>query len=191
MISHISGKCIDKNEKNIILDVSGVGYMIFSTLDTINSIEKNETASLWTYLSVRENALELFGFKTKEELNFFELLISISGIGPKGAIGVMNMSNVDTLKEAIATQDITYLTKISGIGKKTAEKMILELKDKLGKEGLDNTNRYLGKDTDVLLALQSLGYGEREIREALKNLSNENTDTSEKIKEMLKILGNK
>lgn len=190
MISHLTGKCIDKNEKSVIIDVGGVGYLVFTTTETISRIKISDNLSVWTYLSVRENALEFFGFSTKDELNFFELLISIPGIGPRGAIGVMNVSTVDTLKEAIATGNTGYLTKISGIGKKTAEKIVLELRDKLESEN-SGEFKSLSGHTDALLALQSLGYSEREAREALKNISTTIEDTSEKVKEALKTLGGK
>lgn len=190
MISHLAGKCIDKNEKSIVIDVGGVGYLVFATVETISEAKIGENISVWTYLAVRENALELFGFTTQDELNFFELLISIPGIGPRGAIGVMNVSTVDTLKEAIATGDTGYLTKISGIGKKTAEKIVLELRDKLETEH-SGEFKSLSGHTDALLALQSLGYGEREAREALKNIPTTIEDTGEKVKEALKILGGK
>lgn len=190
MISYLNGKCIDKSEKNFILNVGGVGYLVFSTESMISDIKIDEDYSCWTYLAVRENALEIFGFKEKGELNFFELLISIPGIGPRGALGVMSVSDVDTLTHAITSGNTSYLTKISGIGKKTAEKIVLELRDKLhAGEGTEGVS--LAGQTDALLALQSLGYGEREAREALKEVSVEISDTGEKVKEALKVLGGK
>lgn len=192
MISHLSGTCIEKNEKNLTISVGGVGYLVFATLDTISTAEIGEEVSVWTHLAVRENSLEFFGFKEKEELNFFELLISISGIGPRGALGVMSVTNVDTLIKAIATGDTSYLTKVSGIGKKTAEKIVLELRDKLKTKDIEGSgNADLKEEADVLLALQSLGYSNHQARDAIKQIPKEILDTSKKVKEALKILGGK
>lgn len=188
MISHISGKCIDKTEKSLVLDVGGVGYLVFATNEAISGATLGENISLWTHLSVKENALELFGFKGKDELELFGLLISISGVGPRGALSVMNVANVEVLIKAISTGDTSYLTKVSGIGKKTAEKIVLELRDKVASGMGDLGGPSLSEEMDAVLALQALGYGEREAREALKKISPDVKDTKDKVKEALKIL---
>lgn len=190
MISYISGKVIHKDDKMLVISLGGIGYTVFTTENILAEVSMDSEASLWTHLAVRENSMELFGFKNKNELNFFELLISISGIGPRGALGVMAITTVDTLSKAIATGDTSYLTKVSGIGKKTAEKIVLELRDKLKSENNDDTCS-LRDEADALLALQSLGYAQREAREALQKISPDITDTAIKVKEVLKILGNK
>ena len=115
------------------------------------------------------------------------MLIGVSGIGPKGALAILSVAPIEILKKAIGTGDTSYLTKISGIGRKTAEKMVIELRDKVGKE---NENGSMQQDIDVMEALKSLGYTQNETREALKKVSNE-TDLNTKIKEALKILGKK
>ena len=185
MIGYIKGKIIHQDLKSIILDVSGIGYKIYTAKTFLNP-DNNKNVDFWTYLAVRENALDLYGFETKEELDFFELLISVSGIGPKSAIGIMTVASVQNLKQAIGTGDTTHLIKFSGVGKKNAEKIVLELKDKI--QGLNvDIGKQLSEDMDALEALTTLGYGEREIREALKKVSNiENT--KEKIKKALKLL---
>src|SRR6185369_5040730 len=99
--------------------------------DTLTALREDAPASLFTYLAVREAALDLYGFPSSEEQNIFELLLSVSGIGPKSAISILSFTSVETLKKAIGTGDTSYLTKVSGIGRKTAEKVVLELRDKM------------------------------------------------------------
>jgi Holliday junction DNA helicase RuvA len=118
------------------------------------------------------------------ELGFFELLITVSGIGPKSAMSILSVASISHLKNAIISGDTTHLVKVSGVGKKNAEKIVLELKDKLSSSGEDF---YSSGDVDVIEALKSLGYGERESRDALKKITGTHT-TSEKIKKVLKLL---
>lgn len=190
MISKLTGEIAHIGPKYIILDVSGVGYKIAVTSETINEIGKTEMkVTLWTYLAVRENALDLYGFLNMPELNFFELLITISGIGPKTALGIMNAAPLQTLEMAIQTGDSSHLTKMNGIGKKVADKIILELKDKV--ETVTHTpesKKAMKNDSDALEALKSLGYSQNEARDALKEVSKDIEKTSDKIKEALKIL---
>lgn len=191
MISTISGKIKYCTDKFLILETGGIGFKIFVSSDNLfelsNKIE--EDIMLWTYLSVKEDALDLYGFKDVSELDFFEKIISVSGIGPKKGISIMSVAPTETLKKAIATKDLSYLTQVSGIGRKNAEKIILELKDKIGElddsEGLDN----IKDESDVLMAIRSLGYGTQEAREVIKNIPKEIKGVSEKVKWALKELG--
>ncbi len=190
MIAHIKGKIIDKSEKFLVIEANGLGYLVFSPTSTIlNSPKVGEEISLWTYLAVRETALDLYGFETRDEKSFFELLIGVSGIGPKNALSILSLAPIEILKKAIGSGDTTYMTKVSGIGKKTAEKIVVELRDKLSALGHNDADGSLRGDADVIEALQSLGYSQHEIRNALKEVSPETTGTNEKIKEALKILG--
>ena len=143
---------------------------------------------MWTHLAVRENALDLYGFIERSELEFFEMLITISGIGPKSALGILSVAPVDTLRRAISSGDTSYLTKVSGIGRKNAEKIVVELRDKLG--AIDaNAGGTLREEVDALSALEALGYSAREAREALKAVGNNAISTQEKLKAALKSLG--
>jgi len=188
MIGSIRGKIILKTEKFLIVETGGVGYKINVSPDTLSKTKKTEgEVSFWIHTHVREDALDLYGFLSLEELEFFEMLINVSGIGPKGALSILGITSVDTLKKAISSGDTSYLTKISGIGKKTAEKIVIELRDKIGKE-LSGTS--LQGELDALEALKSLGYSGTESREALKKVSPD-TNTNTKIREALKILGGK
>ncbi len=184
MIGHLKGTIIHQDLKSVILDVSGVGYKIYTNVGGFSNTKKE--MEFWTYLAVRENALDLYGFAKRDELDFFELLITVSGIGPKSAMGILSIATLQNLRHAISTGDISHLTKVSGVGKKNAEKIVMELKDKLEGLNLDMTYIISG-DVDALEALKSLGFGEREAREALKKVT-EAKDTGEKIKKALKLL---
>ena len=191
MIGYINGNIIFSCDKHVILDVGGIGYKVYISPDTANTISAQGNAKLWTHLVVREDLLDLYGFLTQQELDFFKLLIGISGIGPKGALGVMSVASIETVLSAIGTGDTSYLTKVSGIGKKNAQKIILELKDKIGKLiSTEQTNVGLHEDVDVIEALRSLGYKENEARSALQKISPEIKGASQKITEALKLMGN-
>jgi Holliday junction DNA helicase RuvA len=188
MIGSIKGKIILKKEKFLIVEAGGVGYKISISPDALSKTKKlGEEAFLFIHTHVREDAFDLYGFLDYGELEFFEMLIGISGIGPKGALAILGIATIDTLKRAIGTGDTSYLTKISGIGKKTAEKIVIELRDKMGE--VEKGSSMQG-ELDALEALKSLGYGQNEAREALKKVSPD-SNTNTKIREALKILGGK
>lgn len=192
MISRISGTVVELNEKYAVIDTGGLGYKVSCSSDTLARLREGHTASLHTYLAVREDALDLYGFSTGSDRAFFELLLSISGIGPKSALGILSMTTVESLTQAIGTGDTSYLTKVSGIGRKTAEKIVLELRDKLRanvnmKEGASS----LRAESDVIEALKALGYSQNEARDALKELPDSIVGTNARIKEALKMLGQK
>ena len=169
----------------------GVGYKINVSPDTLSKTQKTgEEVSLWIHTNVREDALDLYGFKERPELEFFEMLIGVSGIGPRSALAILGIATIETLRKAIGTGDTTYLTKISGIGKKTAERIVIDLRDKMASEYSEQTGSSLQIELDALEALKSLGYSQNEAREALKKTAS-GTDTNTKIREALKILGGK
>lgn len=192
MIAHIKGTVIHKTDKFIVVDVNGVGYKVSVTTDTISSISEGSEVSLWIYTAVRETSIDLYGFPTNEEMGFFELLLDVSGIGPRSALGILAVASIDTLKKAIATGDTSYLNKVSGIGRKTAEKIVIELRDKLkahiGENGVSSSLR---GESDIVEALKSLGYSQNEARDTLKQIPSEIEGTNARIKEALKILGGK
>jgi len=192
MIARLEGGVIETSEKWVILDVNGVGYRIYCSPETISLVSKKETIALYTYLSVREDALDLYGFMSSEEHDFFEMLISVSGIGPKSALGILTVTTIDTLKQAIGSGDTSYLTKVSGIGRKTAEKIVIELRDKLRAHvNVNETPLMLRAESDVIEALKSLGYSQNEARDALKEIDESVVGTNARIKEALRILGKK
>ncbi len=191
MIGSIRGKIILKTEKFLVAEVSGVGYKIKLVPNVLSTIKANQEISLWIHTHVREDTLDLYGFLERPELEFFEMLIGVSGIGPKGAISILGITSIETLGKAISAGDTSYLTKISGIGKKTAEKIIIELRDKVAdKMGEKRESNSLQGELDALEALKSLGYSQNQAREALKKVSPE-SNTNTKIREALKILSGK
>ncbi len=192
MISHLTGTLMFTSDRFVVVDVGGVGYKVRVALDTLRVLRgvADKKVSLWTHLVVREDALDLYGFQNENELEFFELLISVSGIGSKGALGVLNVAPVDHLREAIANGDVSALTKVSGIGSKSAQKIILELREKVGgREGVTITSGVLREEHDAISGLVSLGFPEREAREALKDVPADVKGTSARIKYALKHLG--
>src|SRR3990167_4219523 len=190
MISSLSGTVRNKNLNAIVVDVSGVGYKVLVTTETALRAVPNSPIFLWTHLVVRETSLELFGFLDTETMDTFELLITISGIGPKSALSILNVATPSMLRQAVASGDTTYLTRVSGIGKKNAEKIVLELKDKLKitKEDASTSSAQVRAEGDALEALVSLGYHERDAREALKRVPKETEGASERVKAALKLL---
>lgn len=189
MISQLKGVVAHKDLRFMVVDVAGVGYKVFATSAMIDKARDGAEISVWTYLAVRENALDLYGFVSKDDLDLFELLITVSGIGPKTALGVINVVLPETIRLAISTGDTAYLTKVSGVGKKVAEKIVLELRGKF--EGMDGGGVHLQKDSDAIEALKSLGYSQNEARDALAKVSKDIDNAGEKVKQALKILGSK
>lgn len=209
MISLLEGKIEFRGERFCILSAGGVGYKIYAAPETLKKIPekadfvkadgvKPERAAasrrtpivkLWTHLYVREDAMELYGFLTYAELEFFETLIHIPGIGPKSALGIMAIAPLDTLKKAIAAGDTSYLTRVSGIGRKTAEKIVLELKEKMAGKGAAVDAPELKEEADALEALISLGYSHRDAREALAGVPREIKSVEKRVGEALKRLG--
>ncbi len=190
MISYIKGTIIVRQDKFIVIDIGALGYQVNISQQTLEKIQDFTEVSLFTHTHVREDALELYGFLVWEELEFFQKLISISGVGPRSALGVLSVAPLEDIKKAVVHGDPAILQQVTGIGKKTAERIIVELKEKIRiTTDFDiNTVGNLG-DAQVVEALTSLGYKEREIRQTLPHISPEVTDLGQRIKEALKILG--
>ncbi|MDP2593577.1 MAG: Holliday junction branch migration protein RuvA [bacterium] len=184
MISHIRGDVLLKTEKFAVLETGGLGYKVYATKETLDCLSENKSASLWTYLAVREDSNTLYGFLQKDELDFFELLLTVSGIGPKTALGILNLADVSSIKKAVSANNPAHLIKVSGIGKRVAEKIVLELKNKIKGEAEPT----LKEEIEAMEALKSLGYSQKESREALRETEGVTT-INEKIKQALKILG--
>lgn len=191
MISFLLGTIDLITEKFIIIDTSNIGYKVFLNKTTLSIISKEKgPVKLYTFLQVKEDDMSLYGFLKWEELEFFELLTSITGVGPRSALGILDLASVEDLRGAIMNGKVEFLTKVSGIGHKTAERIILELKSKIGKSGQKITG-FDESDMEALEALQSLGYKIYDAREALKKVPPEVTNMSERIREALKVLGRK
>lgn len=190
MIAHLEGKIEFKGERFCVVNIGGVGYRVVVTGETLKKIpEKGGEVKLWTHLYVRKDALELYGFSHLAELDLFETLISAPGIGPSKALKVMNAAPINTLRRAIAAGDTSYMAEVSGIGKKTAEKIVLELKEKMAGRGVLVEAPELKEETDALEALVALGYSQREAREMLVQVPPEIKSAEKRVKEALKRSG--
>lgn len=188
MIGSISGTVTRKNAGTLIVNVQGVGYAIRVLRDVSLKTNIGESVELVTHLAVREDSLDLYGFKNHEELELFEKLLTVSGIGPKSALAILNLAPVSKLTGAISAGDASYLTKVSGIGKKSAAKIILELKDAVSRGDEAMSDNELRDEKDALEALVSLGYSAALARETLAKTKNKTAPTGERVKEALKFL---
>ncbi|MFC1808812.1 Holliday junction branch migration protein RuvA [Candidatus Omnitrophota bacterium] len=187
MYELIVGTLVEKKPTHVVIDVNGIGYFIHISLATYSQVHQNNgRCSLYVHLIVREDDLKLFGFADKEEREVFRMLLSVSGIGPRVALTVLSGIGVEKLKEAIAMGNVAALTSVSGIGKKTAQRLIVELKEKVSDfvKG-SNTLSIPGENSvtseladDVLSALLSLGYKRAEATKAVSQAFNKNPDTS-------------
>jgi holliday junction DNA helicase RuvA len=186
MIGSLKGTVQFKSTNYIILECGGVGYKVFVTPVLMITLKLDQDLSLVILTYVREDQLTLYGFPTLPELEFFELLLTVSGVGPKSAIGIMSLASLDMIKSAIVSEDPSVFTKVSGIGRKTAERVIIELKDKLKNEVASAP--VAREHSDAMDALLALGYSQQEAREALKNIPSTVTDLQEKVKLALKVL---
>ena len=185
MIARIQGEIIDVRVAHIIVQVQGIGYLVAVTNGSGYAV--GTSANLHTYLAVRENALDLYGFKTQDELMMFEELIKLPKIGPKTALQILSQADIETLKKAVQTDDPVYLSKMSGIGKKSAEKIVAGLKDVLEDNPLLDTQAGTNqRDADVIDALISLGYAQRDALEAVQKCPKDIVDTNSRIKHALK-----
>jgi holliday junction DNA helicase RuvA len=200
MISKIRGKIEYLKNNYAVVDVSGVGYKVFLSAYTFGkvagmsakseSVSGGEEIGLFIHTYVREDTLALYGFLNQEELEMFELLISISGIGPKAGMGILSIATPKTIRTAILNEDPSILTKVSGIGKKTAERVILELRNKV----VDMTTGEKEEatiDSDAIEALLTMGYSVTEARDALKIVPLDVKDVGARVKMALRNLGRK
>ncbi len=198
MISYIRGELAAVEEDKVIVDVGGVGYGIYMPGQTMGKLPPiGSEVKLHTYLNVREDAMQLFGFLTRDDLKVFRLLIGVSGIGPKGGLSILSQLSSDSLRFAVMSGDAKAICAAPGIGKKTAEKLIIELKDKLDIEDVlhpyeENQNSAAEPDGDVqseaVQALVALGYGSAESLKAVRKAAADNETVEDVLKAALKYL---
>ncbi len=187
MISYLQGKILQKKSNYIILLVDNIGYQVFISKNLLLQLKNNQELSLYIYQKVSDNAIDLYGFLDCEEKDFFELLISVKGVGPRGALSILDLGSLIEIKQAIARQDSAYLTQVSGIGKRTAERMVVELKTKIKDFVKNETSEFSADKAEELLnALLSLGYSKEEARLWLKDLPYQDYDVPELLKMILK-----
>jgi len=197
MFHHIKGTVVHVDPNRVVLDNGGGGYSINTSFFSASAVKKGEEALFYTYLHVREDAMELYGFATEEELSCYKMLTSISGVGPKAALAILSVVTPEKLALCVISEDEKALTKAPGVGKKLAQRIILELKDKLAKSQLSVSGTSgvelpspqvnMGSAGEALAALSVLGYGRAEAAEALKGLD-ESLPVEELVRQCLKKL---
>ncbi|MDR3729656.1 MAG: Holliday junction branch migration protein RuvA [Oscillospiraceae bacterium] len=196
MFYYVEGTVAELQPYLAVIDCGGVGYACMTTNNTLSALKKGQKARLYTYLHVAENAFGLYGFKTQSELNSFRMLIGVSGVGPKAALAILSVGTPETLAMAIVTGDEKALTVAPGIGKKIAQRIILELKDKIAKEqaasglpmsgGTGGQVSFSSKATEAAAALAVLGYSSQEVATAMKGVDVEALPLEEIIRQSLK-----
>ena len=195
MFSYIKGKLEVKTTGYVVIDINGLGYKIFMSDTAINKIgDIGEVVKVHTYVKVREDDISIYGFNTNEELRMFELLLSVSGIGAKSAITILSNISPSSFALAVITNNVGEIKKLPGIGPKTAQRIILELKDKLKtEESIESDNTIELKNAitednkvqEAISALQVLGYSQREIETAMKNVDKDNLGVEDIIRKGL------
>lgn len=197
MYAYIKGKIVEKSNNYVIIENNGIGYRIFMSATGIDKIqEENKEIKIYTYYQVREDNISLYGFLQKEELRMFELLLSVSGVGAKSAIAMLSSILPSEFAMAIIQNDTSKLTKIQGVGAKTAARIVLELKDKLKTEEAiskvdANVQKVIKNDEEIeeaMQALQILGYNKKEIEKAFEKLELSDLSTQDIIKKALVLL---
>lgn len=188
MISYIKGLILNISTKYLIVLVNNIGYKVFLKNEILLSSNVGKEVEFYIYQNIKEDSMDLFGFVTIEELEMFEKLISVSGIGPKSALGILTAVKVDEINNAIIMQDPNRLTKVAGVGKKTAERLVLELKGKTDTNLRFESGDVVSDDMQILEVLQNLGYALNESREAIKKIDPSIDNIDDKIKFALKAL---
>ncbi|NTU99077.1 Holliday junction branch migration protein RuvA [Candidatus Falkowbacteria bacterium] len=192
MISFLRGQVLAKHKNYFIVLVHDVGYQVFVNQTLFSEFVAGQPVELYTHQYIKEDALDLYGFKNIQEMEMFELLLSISGVGPKSALGILSVAKTDELKLAISRGDSSILTKVSGVGKKTAERIVLELREKVLAVGDGDlaggaVSQSLAQ-SDEIDALLALGYSLQQAREALREVDPALKSSSERIRAALKML---
>ncbi|SDK56676.1 Holliday junction branch migration protein RuvA [Natronincola ferrireducens] len=192
MYEYIKGTVSDVLLDKIIIEVGGIGYRIHSSLNSGSSIQKGDTVTIFTYLVVKEDEMSLYGFTTKDELHMFQQLISVSKVGPKAAVSILSTHTPKKLATHILAKDINSISKAPGIGKKTAERIIVELKDKVSQYSLvmekEDMSIDMASHYEVVEALGALGYSKQEVEKVLHSMKDKNLSTEDMIKQALKLL---
>ncbi|MFN5147978.1 MAG: Holliday junction branch migration protein RuvA [Flavobacteriia bacterium] len=191
MIGHLNGRLVEKNPTELIIECSGVGYEVKISLNTYSLIGSDESIKIYTKLVVREDAHLLYGFASKEEREMFNHLVSVSGIGPNTAMIMLSSLTPDEIAHAIQSEDVRTIQSIKGIGAKTAQRVIIDLKDKMLKMVFSSENIFNQNNTnrfDALTALVSLGFDKKAAEKAIDKVATGEESVEQLIKEALKIL---
>jgi holliday junction DNA helicase RuvA len=192
MIAYLRGTLLIRDDPYIVIEAHGVGYKVFLPSSVLSKLpEISNEFQLFTYTHVREDILELYGFEKYKDLKLFEMLISVSGVGPKTAIGVFSIGSSADIKNAIVNGDVAFFTSVPRLGKKNAQKLIIELKNKFGAGSADLVlDDLAGEDSiELIAALKVFGYSSQEAHRALQEVDSQGGSLEEKVKRALKYLG--
>ena len=190
MIGYLNGEVVAIDDPFIVIDVSGVGYSVVTSKDVLGKANINSKLKLFIYTHVREDLIQLYGFLDLLELKLFKNLISVSGVGPKTAMGIFGAGTRDSIIRAIIKGDVDFFTSVPRLGKKNSQKIIIELKNKFGSiEELDLSESDLNENSEAIAALQKFGFSRKESLDALKLVKTEGKTVEEKIKLALRELG--
>jgi Holliday junction DNA helicase RuvA len=175
MIATLTGKISEKTLDVVVVDCGGVGYGLFVTFEDYGALNEGQEIRLYVYEHIRENAHDLFGFRTMETKRLFEQLLSVNGVGPKMALSILSVANAQAVRAAIASGDTKFISQASGVGKRVAERVVVDLKDKVGLAASDDATGFLATSAvnpndEALQALVALGYSVQDASEALKNV---------------------
>jgi len=191
MLYYLTGKLIQKKENNFILETGGFGLQIFTSANTLRGLPlPEETLKVFTHLHIKEDAWDIYGFSNKAELEFFEKLLSVNGVGPKTALNILNIDTAERLMAAINEGRVDLLTKASGIGKKTAERVVVELRGKFAQIDSEGIAGIMESDSDIIDVLQNLGYTRAQAKQAISKVDSKIKNIEDRIKGALKILKN-
>lgn len=190
MIAFIRGRVQAKNLTYAIIETNNIGYQVFMGEAFLAELVKDKEVEIYIHHQIREEASDLYGFKSSEDLELFGLLLTVSGIGPKSALGILNLASAADIREGIIRGDAGLLTKVSGIGKKTAERLVLELKNKVTRAvgSSASLTAFTATGGDELDALMALGYSLGEARDALSQVATEIVDSGQRVKAALKLM---
>lgn len=188
MIYFLFGKLVAKKINFVVLETGGIGFKIFTSLATVKPLKIGDKANFFCYTHIRQDGIELYGFLSEKEKDFFELLISADGVGPKAAMKIMNIAKIDGLMAAIKQGRSDLLTKAAGIGSKKSQRIVLELKDKIKRHQGGEETALMEADIDIEKALKNFGYKQNEIREAVKHIPPDVKKINERLKAALKFL---
>jgi Holliday junction DNA helicase RuvA len=189
MIATLEGKITEKGKDTVVLECGGIGYGLFVAFEDFGALEKEQSVKLYIYEHIRENAHDLFGFKSPETKALFEQLLSVNGVGPKMALAILSIANVSQVKQAIASGDTKFISQAVGVGKRVAERVVVDLKDKVGMIASEGATDFLAvsanPNDEALQGLVALGYSVQDAAEALKGVD-EKLSSEERIKQALK-----
>jgi Holliday junction DNA helicase RuvA len=190
MIATLNGEITEKKSDQVVVECGGVGYGLFVTFEDFGALETGTKTKLYIYEHIRENAHDLFGFKSPETKALFELLLSVNGVGPKMALAILSIANIAQVKQAIAGGDTKFISQAVGVGKRVAERVVVDLKDKVGLIASEDATGFLATpagnpNDEALQGLVALGYSVQDAAEALKGID-EKLSTEDRIKQALK-----